>query len=170
MAELLEAPTAIVGNGVPINGSSIDLADKKPIAHNSSFDNDLDVAGKCSADAGRPEQQLCTAWVHFWGRQGGCLGCSRCRQSCGTILVPPNTYPAISRRQQPGSSKDVNDMRLLMHVPHVCEQVRCYIGDDEQRWYMWYDGYQAPASDSNGPQPSSIGTSHIKEAGKTFQG
>lgn len=23
-------------------------------------------------------------------------------------------------------------------------QVRCYMGDNEQRWYMWYSGSSAP--------------------------
>jgi hypothetical protein len=35
-------------------------------------------------------------------------------------------------------------------------QVRCYWGDDEQRWMMWYDGHSAKALQETSP-PSCIG-------------
>lgn len=36
-------------------------------------------------------------------------------------------------------------------------QVRCFMGDDEQRWYMWYDGYSEDSAASNRPFPACVG-------------
>lgn len=41
----------------------------------------------------------------------------------------------------------------------LVSQVRCYVGDDENRWYMWYNGRgpAAPALDGFTPASGSIG-------------
>lgn len=33
-------------------------------------------------------------------------------------------------------------------------QVRCYMGDNEQRWYMWYSGSSAPPAGLAGVAPA----------------
>jgi hypothetical protein len=37
----------------------------------------------------------------------------------------------------------------------VAAQVRCYIGDNEQRWYMWYSGAAQPLTSLAGVAPAS---------------
>ena len=42
---------------------------------------------------------------------------------------------------------------------YLCVQVRCYFGDNEQRWMMWYSGHSREPSplDSVYPAAGSIG-------------
>lgn len=37
---------------------------------------------------------------------------------------------------------------------HVLLQVRCYMGDNEQRWYMWYSGSSKPLPGLAGVAPA----------------
>lgn len=51
---------------------------------------------------------------------------------------------------------------ILTGTAHPYLQVRCYVGDDEQRWYMWYSGRRAdsPAAggvDALAPSSGSVG-------------
>lgn len=39
-------------------------------------------------------------------------------------------------------------------MPCAPHQVRCYVGDNEQRWYMWYSGASQPSSDDSGAAAS----------------
>lgn len=42
---------------------------------------------------------------------------------------------------------------------HVCLKVRCYVGDNEERWFMWYSGRSAACLglDAVTPAAGSIG-------------
>jgi hypothetical protein len=46
-------------------------------------------------------------------------------------------------------------------VTCLCHQVRCYVGDNEQRWYMWYSGNSnlTPGLLGVAPAAGSIGES-----------
>ena len=43
----------------------------------------------------------------------------------------------------------------------LARQVRCYVGDNEERWFMWYNGRSAacPSLDAVMPAAGSIGMS-----------
>lgn len=88
----------------------------------------------------------CTAadWapVPYW--PGRCLGLGVRGQSCGALLL---SFAAAVLVLQVGATSH-------------CMQVRCYVGDNEQRWMMWYSGHdrQATPLDSLYPAAGSIGT------------
>lgn len=43
---------------------------------------------------------------------------------------------------------------MHIHLVAVSVQVRCYMGDNEQRWYMWYSGNSAPMEGLAGVAPA----------------
>jgi hypothetical protein len=43
---------------------------------------------------------------------------------------------------------------LSQHMVAVALQVRCYMGDNEQRWYMWYSGNSTPMEGLAGVAPA----------------
>lgn len=72
-------------------------------------------------------------------------------------VLPCNACNACCRR---GWGRD--GLTPSAHLPHPL-QVKCFVGDNEQRWFMWYNGRNAKAHtlDLVAPSSGSIGASPL---------
>jgi hypothetical protein len=91
---------------------------------------------------------------HLPLRRGGLLG----RGGSGQPRGEPGPAPA-ARGPAPGAAAP-RASRARARIP-ACQppasppQVRCFLGDDEQRWFMWYTGRRAEGHQLDALTPSS---------------